>query len=92
MTSGRLVRPGSNVEECGAARDFCDRVQTRSGDGFAGWQGDNIGPIIVRASDTQALMQNCANVQGNTLVVGHGNTIPDIAKAWNNNPNKHRRR
>lgn len=41
----------------------------------------NISPTIVRASDTQALMQNCANVQGNTLVVGHGNTIPDIAKA-----------
>jgi len=41
----------------------------------------NISPTIVSAKDTESLVEKLRNVKGNALVVGHGNTIPDIAKA-----------
>jgi broad specificity phosphatase PhoE len=41
----------------------------------------NISPTIVSANDTESLVKQLRNVKGNALVVGHGNTIPDIVKA-----------
>ena len=41
----------------------------------------NITPTIVSAKDTATLVQKVSDVKGNALVVGHGNTIPEIAKA-----------
>ena len=41
----------------------------------------NIGPTIVSANDTQSLVEKLRNLEGNALVVGHGNTIPGIVKA-----------
>ena len=41
----------------------------------------NITPTIVSANDMRSLVEKVRNVKGNALVVGHGNTIPNIAKA-----------
>ena len=38
-------------------------------------------PTVVAAKDTAALVAKLHQLNGNALVVGHGNTIPDIIKA-----------
>jgi broad specificity phosphatase PhoE len=38
-------------------------------------------PTVVAAKDTAALIAKLHQLNGNALVVGHGNTIPDIIKA-----------
>ena len=38
-------------------------------------------PTIVPGNDTAALVEKLRAVTGNALVVGHGNTIPDLMKA-----------
>ncbi|HZR78570.1 MAG TPA: phosphoglycerate mutase family protein [Chthoniobacterales bacterium] len=38
-------------------------------------------PTIVPGKDTAGLLARLREVKGNALVVGHGNTIPDIIKA-----------
>jgi broad specificity phosphatase PhoE len=40
-----------------------------------------ITPTIVLAKDTAALVGKLRTLEGNALVVGHGNTIPDLIKA-----------
>jgi broad specificity phosphatase PhoE len=40
-----------------------------------------VAPMTVPAKDLPALISKLHEVQGNALVVGHGNTIPDIVKA-----------
>ena len=38
-------------------------------------------PTVVQANDIGALVENLRALSGNALVVGHGNTIPDLLKA-----------
>jgi broad specificity phosphatase PhoE len=38
-------------------------------------------PTVVSAKDTAALVAKLYRLNGNALIVGHGNTIPDIIKA-----------
>jgi broad specificity phosphatase PhoE len=38
-------------------------------------------PTVIAAKDTAALVAKLHQLEGNALVVGHGNTIPDIIKA-----------
>ncbi|MEP7016142.1 MAG: phosphoglycerate mutase family protein [Verrucomicrobiota bacterium] len=38
-------------------------------------------PTIVAAKDTAALVSKLHELSGNALVVGHGNTIPELVKA-----------
>jgi 2,3-bisphosphoglycerate-dependent phosphoglycerate mutase len=38
-------------------------------------------PTVVPANDVAALVAKLPTLNGNALVVGHGNTIPDLAKA-----------
>ena len=38
-------------------------------------------PIVVPANDIGALVEKLRALKGNALVVGHGNTIPDLLKA-----------
>src|SRR6266480_1704489 len=38
-------------------------------------------PTVVAAEDTAALVRKLHQLNGNALVVGHGDTIPDIVKA-----------
>src|SRR3954468_25018458 len=40
-----------------------------------------VGPTVVPANDIGALVQKLRASNGNALVVGHGNTIPDLVKA-----------
>lgn len=40
-----------------------------------------ISPTVVAARDAAALMMKLRAVEGNALVVGHGNTIPDLLKS-----------
>jgi broad specificity phosphatase PhoE len=40
-----------------------------------------IAPTIVPAGDSAALVAKLRELKGNALVVGHGDTIPDIVKA-----------
>jgi 2,3-bisphosphoglycerate-dependent phosphoglycerate mutase len=40
-----------------------------------------ITPTIIPANDVAALVQKLRSLKGNALVVGHGNTIPDLVKA-----------
>jgi len=40
-----------------------------------------IAPIVVEGKDISGLMSKLHQLSGNALVVGHGNTIPDIIKA-----------
>jgi broad specificity phosphatase PhoE len=40
-----------------------------------------ISPINLAAKDTGALTEKLRTAHGNVLVVGHGNTIPDLTKA-----------
>jgi broad specificity phosphatase PhoE len=38
-------------------------------------------PMVIPANDTGALVEKLRALNGNALVVGHGNTIPDLLKA-----------
>ena len=40
-----------------------------------------ITPTIIPANDVAALVEKLRSLKGNGLVVGHGNTIPDLVKA-----------
>jgi broad specificity phosphatase PhoE len=40
-----------------------------------------VAPTIVPGKDFSALISKLHHVKGNALVVGHGNTIPDLVKA-----------
>ncbi len=40
-----------------------------------------VAPIIVPAKDYSALVSKLRDLKGNALVVGHGNTIPELVKA-----------
>ncbi len=41
----------------------------------------HVSPTVVPANDIGALVEKLRALNGNTLVVGHGNTIPDLLKA-----------
>jgi broad specificity phosphatase PhoE len=41
----------------------------------------HVSPIVVPANDMGVLMEKLRALNGNALVVGHGNTIPDLIKA-----------
>jgi broad specificity phosphatase PhoE len=41
----------------------------------------HVAPIVVAAKDTAALVTKLHQLNGNALVVGHGDTIPNIIKA-----------
>jgi broad specificity phosphatase PhoE len=41
----------------------------------------NVTPTVVAAKDTAGLVAKLHQLNGNALVVAHGNTIPDIVKA-----------
>ena len=41
----------------------------------------HVAPMVVAAKDTAALVAKLHQLNGNALVVGHGNTIPNIIKA-----------
>jgi 2,3-bisphosphoglycerate-dependent phosphoglycerate mutase len=40
----------------------------------------HVNPTVVPANDVSGLVAKVRAVNGNTLVVGHGNTIPDLVK------------
>jgi broad specificity phosphatase PhoE len=40
-----------------------------------------VSPVVVPANDIGALVEKLRGLNGNALVVGHGNTIPDLLKA-----------
>jgi broad specificity phosphatase PhoE len=40
-----------------------------------------VSPMIVPGKDTAALVSKLHQLNGNALVVGHGDTIPDLIKA-----------
>lgn len=41
----------------------------------------HVKPIVVQANDTTSLVTKLRGLQGNALVVAHGNTIPDLIRA-----------
>jgi 2,3-bisphosphoglycerate-dependent phosphoglycerate mutase len=41
----------------------------------------HVSPTMIPASDVGALLEKLRALNGNALVVGHGNTIPDLLKA-----------
>ena len=41
----------------------------------------NVSPTVVPANDIGVLVEKLRALNGNALVVGHGNTIPDLLKA-----------
>ena len=41
----------------------------------------HVNPTVLSANDINALVQKLRALNGNALVVGHGNTIPDLLKA-----------
>jgi broad specificity phosphatase PhoE len=41
----------------------------------------HVNPTLLPANDTAALVEKLRALNGNALVVGHGNTIPDLIKA-----------
>ena len=41
----------------------------------------HVSPIVIPANDIGALVEKLRALDGNALVVGHGNTIPDLLKA-----------
>ena len=41
----------------------------------------HVSPTMIPASDVGALVEKLRALNGNALVVGHGNTIPDLLKA-----------
>ena len=40
-----------------------------------------VSPIVIPANDIEALVEKLRDLKGNALVVGHGNTIPDLLRA-----------
>jgi broad specificity phosphatase PhoE len=44
-------------------------------------RGAHVTPTVVPANDIGALVEKLRALNGNALVVGHGNTIPDLLKA-----------
>lgn len=44
-------------------------------------RGAHVEPTVVPAKDIPGLVQKLRALNGNALVVGHGNTIPDLMKA-----------
>jgi broad specificity phosphatase PhoE len=44
-------------------------------------RGAHISPTVVPANDIGVLVEKLRALNGNALVVGHGNTIPDLLKA-----------
>ena len=38
-------------------------------------------PTIIPANDIPALVEKVRSLQGNALIVAHGNTIPDLVRA-----------
>lgn len=42
----------------------------------------HVDPVIVPAKDSAALLAKLRSSTGNVLVVGHGNTIPDLIKGF----------
>ena len=41
----------------------------------------HLSPIVIPANDMAAVVQKLRALNGNALVVGHGNTIPDLVRA-----------
>ena len=41
----------------------------------------HVNPTVIPANDMASLLQKLRALKGNALVVGHGNTIPDLLKA-----------
>jgi broad specificity phosphatase PhoE len=41
----------------------------------------HVSPTVIPANDIAVLAEKLRTLNGNTLVVGHGNTIPDLLKA-----------
>jgi broad specificity phosphatase PhoE len=41
----------------------------------------HVSPTVISANDIAALVEKLRALNGNALVVGHGNTIPDLLKA-----------
>jgi 2,3-bisphosphoglycerate-dependent phosphoglycerate mutase len=41
----------------------------------------HVSPTVLPANDIGVLVEKLRNLNGNALVVGHGNTIPDLLKA-----------
>lgn len=41
----------------------------------------HLSPIVISANDTSVLVEKLRALNGNALVIGHGNTIPDLLKA-----------
>ncbi|MFL6596868.1 MAG: histidine phosphatase family protein, partial [Chthoniobacterales bacterium] len=41
----------------------------------------HVTPTVIPANDIGAVVQKLRALNGNALVVGHGNTIPDVLKA-----------
>jgi broad specificity phosphatase PhoE len=41
----------------------------------------HVSPIVIPAKDLRPLVEKLRALDGNALVVGHGNTIPDLLKA-----------
>ena len=41
----------------------------------------HVTPTVIPANDIAALVEKLRTLNGNALVVGHGNTIPDLLKA-----------
>jgi broad specificity phosphatase PhoE len=41
----------------------------------------HVNPTVIPANDMASLVQKLRALKGNALVVGHGNTIPDLLKA-----------
>jgi broad specificity phosphatase PhoE len=42
----------------------------------------HVSPTVIPANDIGALVEKLRALNGNALVVGHGNTIPDLLKAF----------
>ena len=50
----------------------------------------HVTPIVIPANDIGALVEKLRALNGNALVVGHGNTIPDLFKgAWDRDAGQH---
>jgi len=57
------------------------RIQAHPGDCCTTARAAHISPTLVPANDISVLVEKLRALNGNALVVGHGNTIPDLVKA-----------
>ena len=57
------------------------RIQAHAGNCGADSERGARHPTVVPANDVGALAEKVRALNGNALVVGHGNTIPDLLKA-----------